>query len=216
MFCPQCHTEYRPGFTQCTDCDVDLVEVLPDTSSFSEEEISSAADLSDASLDKVWEGDNQAGCVSVCRGLKDANIPYLVREKDWQYLYSKEQKFVILVSASNSKAAQEIANRGTFDFTDSEEDQAIMEIPAQDGLPIQEVHGDWNQSGWFPEDATVEIWSGNQKGTSFTIEMSLKENRINYRTESRGSDPIRIFVLPEDETRAREIVREIVEGVPPE
>jgi hypothetical protein len=25
MFCPQCRAEYRPGFTHCTDCDVDLV-----------------------------------------------------------------------------------------------------------------------------------------------------------------------------------------------
>ena len=26
MFCPQCRVEYRPGFTHCTDCDVDLVQ----------------------------------------------------------------------------------------------------------------------------------------------------------------------------------------------
>jgi hypothetical protein len=27
-FCPSCHCEYRPGFTRCSDCDVDLVESL--------------------------------------------------------------------------------------------------------------------------------------------------------------------------------------------
>jgi hypothetical protein len=78
------------------------------------------------------------------------------------------------------------------------------------------VHGDWNPSSWFPEDATLEIWSGNRKDWGSTIEMSLKENRINFRTESQGNEPTRIFVMPEDEMRAREIVREIVEGVPPE
>jgi hypothetical protein len=26
MFCPVCHDEYRPGFTRCATCDVDLVE----------------------------------------------------------------------------------------------------------------------------------------------------------------------------------------------
>jgi hypothetical protein len=29
MFCPNCRAEYRPGFAQCSDCEVDLVEVLP-------------------------------------------------------------------------------------------------------------------------------------------------------------------------------------------
>ena len=28
MFCPHCKAEYRPGFTHCSDCDVDLVHDL--------------------------------------------------------------------------------------------------------------------------------------------------------------------------------------------
>jgi hypothetical protein len=28
MFCPTCRDEYRPGFTRCATCDVDLVERL--------------------------------------------------------------------------------------------------------------------------------------------------------------------------------------------
>ena len=28
MFCPDCRTEYREGFTVCADCNVNLVEVL--------------------------------------------------------------------------------------------------------------------------------------------------------------------------------------------
>lgn len=30
MFCPECAAEYRPGFTRCLDCDVDLVSELPE------------------------------------------------------------------------------------------------------------------------------------------------------------------------------------------
>ncbi len=33
MICPQCHTEYRPGFDQCADCNVPLVEALPESPS---------------------------------------------------------------------------------------------------------------------------------------------------------------------------------------
>ena len=30
MFCPKCKTEYREGFSKCADCDIDLVEKLPE------------------------------------------------------------------------------------------------------------------------------------------------------------------------------------------
>ena len=29
MFCPKCRAEYREGFTTCSDCHIDLVDVLP-------------------------------------------------------------------------------------------------------------------------------------------------------------------------------------------
>ncbi len=43
------------------------------------------------------------------------------------------------------------------------------------------------------------------------IEMSLKENDIRMRWEVQGGKP-HLFVLPEDEERSKEIVREILEG----
>lgn len=30
MFCPNCRSEFRPGFTHCTKCDVALVDSLPE------------------------------------------------------------------------------------------------------------------------------------------------------------------------------------------
>ncbi len=62
----------------------------------------------------------------------------------------------------------------------------------------------------------MEVWSGNPKEGGSLVEMSLKENRINYRVAIVSDELRRVFVMPEDEVRAREIVREIVEGAPPE
>ena len=40
MFCPQCRTEYREGFTVCADCQVDLVaELAPEPDFVQYEEI---------------------------------------------------------------------------------------------------------------------------------------------------------------------------------
>ncbi len=29
MYCPKCHTEYRPEISRCPDCNVDLIDALP-------------------------------------------------------------------------------------------------------------------------------------------------------------------------------------------
>lgn len=216
MFCPQCKAEYRPGFTHCTDCDVDLVEALPITSETDAETKGLRIGWSGTPPEKVWSGNDEESCVAVCGSLMEADIPYRVLEQNRQDLRSRERHFEIWVSTSDMQIAKEIANEGAVDFDDSEEDQAIMELPARDDLPAEEVHGDWNPRDWYPEDATSEVWSGNPKKWGSQVEMSLRENRINYRVTMENDALKRVFVMPEDEARAREIVREIVEGAPPE
>jgi len=216
MICPLCKAEYRQGFTRCADCDVDLVELLPVTGELDEATSHRGLSSADQPLEKVWSGDDQQSCVSICRRLRNADIRYKVSEQNRQDLRAREQYFVIYVSPSDVQMATEIASEGVLDFDDSEEDQAIMELPARDALPVEEVHGDWNPKNWYPEDATLEVWGGNLKEKGFVVEMSLKENRINYRAAMESDELKRVFVMPEDEARAREIVREIAEGTPPE
>ncbi len=67
---------------------------------------------------------------------------------------------------------------------------------------------------WFPEDATSRVWEGEPAEARDMIEMSLAENDIRTRWELQGAKA-KLFVLPEDELRAKEIVREVVEGEPP-
>jgi hypothetical protein len=68
---------------------------------------------------------------------------------------------------------------------------------------------------WFPEDATVEVWSEDTLNQTSMIEACLTENEIRSRTDVSESGSKKIFVRPEDEARAREIVHEVVDGVPP-
>ena len=68
---------------------------------------------------------------------------------------------------------------------------------------------------FHPEDATALAWEGNPPEMREMIAMSLQENDIFARYEERDATT-EVYVLPEDEERAREIVREIVEGQAPE
>jgi hypothetical protein len=72
------------------------------------------------------------------------------------------------------------------------------------------------KKGWDPEDISALVWSGENLGLASGIGSALQEHKIAYRIESQPVGMAKVFSHPEDEARAREIVREIVEGVPPE
>ena len=69
MFCPQCRSEYRPGFTHCNDCDVDLVWELP------------RGEHAESELVKVFETANAALIPIVESLLQDAQIECVVRNR---------------------------------------------------------------------------------------------------------------------------------------
>jgi hypothetical protein len=105
---------------------------------------------------------------------------------------------------SNREGAKEMTSVG-----EPAPEQPSVEIVAE------ESRGDWDPEGWHPEDATAEVWSAESAELVDMLGSSLRENQIHFRLMQAGGKH-RLFVLPEDEARAREIVREIVEGVSPE
>ena len=87
--------------------------------------------------------------------------------------------------------------------------------PADENIPGPPDAG---QAGdWFPEDATVKVWSSANRGEAQSefLVAALHENGIRCR-DDRGGQGSEIYVLPEDEARAREIVKEVVENTPQE
>lgn len=225
MFCPECRVEYRPGFRRCSDCDVDLVYELPPEAPSPKKlpgEAWASGQIQDSEeLRTIWEGDSALDCANTCRELQRGEIPYKVSQSlGGRYAdMVVEWKFKLEVRATGYEQARKVLG-----YLDDDTEAAMkdaeassgLELPAEDDLAVTAVQGDWNLRGWYPEDATLEVWSGNPTECGSMVEMSLKENRINYRVELQGEELKKVFVLPEDESRAREIVREVVEGEPPE
>jgi len=213
MFCPECKAEYRPGFTHCSDCDVDLVEELPGEESSSDE-----------ALTWLWECDDQSECVGVCSDLKKANIPYKVDQipYDRTARMGVQWHYRILISPSDLDRAKDVLGIDapqrtipSYDADDEEVFDPALELPDSSASSISEPRRhDTYLDPWYPEDATAEVWSQDVDDLSFAIEHALDENRIHCRCDSDKPGAKRIFVRPEDESFAREIVREIIEGTP--
>jgi hypothetical protein len=90
-----------------------------------------------------------------------------------------------------------------------------VETPEGFSSPGNSENSRWDPEHWYPEDATVEVWSGDQPELGELIAASLLENQVHARLDGT-EDKYALFVLPDDESRAREIVREIIDAAPPE
>jgi hypothetical protein len=224
MFCRQCQAEYRQGFTRCSDCDVDLVYSLSQESPAATDapRVSGFAGQ-DGELRLIWKGNDEAACLALCRDLLKVGIPYKVAQtpagRDLRMRVKCQ--YEIGVVGEDYQSAKELSGiAGEFaDSCEKDEDEepaadTAESIPPDDSPPEAEIRNDSYLERWYPEDATVEIWSQDGDDISAGVEMALKENLGHCRLE-RHDGVCKAFVLPEDEPRAREIVLEIMEGRPP-
>jgi hypothetical protein len=230
MYCPQCKAEYRQGFTRCTDCDVDLVYALPvqapsKVASHEPAEPIVVVEGTDFKVLGKWA--DALWCADACLRLRNARVAYRVTEipQVLGFQMTPRKKFEIAVPVTQYEKAKEILGieiepGEEENLPSKEEIQAVMELPEEGGVPVAErPQGNWDLTNWYPEDATVEVWSGDDsKGASdkgWIIELALNENHIRSRSDLLDDGTRHFFVRPEDESRAREIVREIVEAAPP-
>jgi hypothetical protein len=220
MFCPICKAEYRPGFHHCSDCDVELVPVLP---ADEPQAGGQRGRVLSGDVRRIWAGDDQSRCLELCEELKANDIPYEVAQnvKSYGRGMSVDWKFELAVSADDELRAKDLLSlpetvvEEKSDTAEEEGDQPHYELPAGDDTPGPGNNRDSYLDPWYPEDATVEVHSKPPSDLSSTIGLALKENRIRVRVDRQEDGSTKYFVLPEDEARAREIVREVVEGVPP-
>jgi len=169
----------------------------------------------------IWEGDTQDDCAEACQDLRDAGIQYEVSQllKSLSGRMRAHWQFKIAVLASEYDHARRVLGlEGELAEVESDgaEMQAAIELPAED---VQSVEGAAESKlylkKWSRDEACVEVWSHKDAGTSLIVLLSLKENLIRFREDHLADGTRKFFVFPVDESRAREIVREVMDGTPP-
>jgi len=215
MFCPVCKAEYRQGFTRCADCDVELV-YEPPAAAIVPLETADPGDPEEDPFCSFWKGDDPRVHAELCELLGEQGIPQkTIRRQDHLFNWNTRSAFEIGVPFSQFERAEAIVK----DAYGGENEPVSRDVPDPRELPESvepcESRATGGPESWYPEDATVAIWSGDQPEMGELLAASLSENQIHSRVaDSKGIR--RLFVLPDDERRAREIVREVVEGAPPE
>lgn len=217
MFCPQCRVEYRPGFTHCTDCDVDLVHELPEND--------------EDPFCSFWRGDDPRLHAEPCTVLDEKEIPHrTVRRADHLFNLKNYPAFEIGVPFSLfEKAENAVKEAYAMDASSPDAVQSLISLPFQDSRRIQKLpemltpSEEENIPG--PPDAgvdsevgsgrEVEVWAGEDDTIADMLVASLRESKINVQRKDSGVAQS-LFVGLLEEARARKIVKEVVEGEPPE
>jgi len=222
----------------CSDCQVALVTDPPRGPSAHPPTDGTSDDTSFA---LVWSGSDPRKHAEVSEALDHQRIPArTLRREDHLFNPTVHPEFEVYVPVDLMSSAREALHQANLAEDDSEElpESGTLEIPADEGAPDY-PNDDNDERGdplnFDPRDATVEVWSGQDADMAAMISSSLRENHIPYRLDPDLSDPditeppyiaekdapdemrpTRVFVSPEDAKRAKEIVREIIDAVPPE
>ena len=162
---------------------------------------------------QLWAGENPALHEALLEELEESGIAYVDKAlgedevaPDPLPIESKPRfGFEVAVHHSDLPAAEEILQELL-----SEDDLADVELPAEDEAPADEP-----QSSGTAEEPSVSVWAGNDRRTIEFLTAALEENEIPLRVENEDELTV-VYVPPSSVKRAREIVREISEGIPPE
>jgi|ERR1700722_2330535 hypothetical protein len=215
MFCPECKAEYRPGFTRCSDCGLDLVNEL-------DARTNAAPPATDPDVAEVlWTGVDVRTRAEVVRALEAANIPYHERSREVGMLPGMTQNvYGILVQARDRDAARKALQApglreaiSTGDDADTDADTPLAS-PADDSEPDADEEGDdsdYDPENFHPDDATAEVWSGADAGVRDEMVICLEEVGIGCAVvEATGLFHIR--VMPSSAPRAKEIIQQILDA----
>jgi hypothetical protein len=216
MFCPDCKAEYRPGFTRCSDCGLDLVEHLEQTNIRSNNpELSDTPEL-------LWTGTDAATRDRIVDALETAQIPYHeLGDKVGSLPGWSRQVYAVFTHARDHRAAsaalEAAARHRETAPEDSEEAPRHSNAPLQDSAAnededdLSDVPPDYVPEDFDPDEATAEVWSGQDTTTRDNLITCLRGIGIGSAT-SDSAGQLRIRVTPSSQKRAQEMIRQIADA----
>jgi len=209
MVCPSCNAKFPHGTVFCSRCHITLISDLGEADEVVEKAYPGSA------LVHLWRGEDAVLHTSLLEALTEAGITFYeqplgsgpsARPIDHLLDHSHPRfGFEVAVLSSNLGEAEIILEK------------LLNQAPADMALAAKEASepGKPKARTPVPGMTTCEVWSGEDEGLAGFLEAALRENQIPVRRERHGQRAA-IYAPPEEELRAREIIQEIVEGVPPE
>ena len=241
MFCPVCKVEYRDGFTRCSDCDVALVDHLPTESPADDRDAPRDAD----GRELLWSGVDSNAYDAIRDALDAARVAHKDTSQEFGLLQNFRQSAqFIWIDPRDREAARVVlskvlAESGSEDRRqgDANSDHlawmdpfnARREVYSHQSQPLEAVEDGESfavegerdplpndlPEDFDAEEATAEVWAGDDVEMAQFLKDSLSGVGIGCVIGEDGGKN-RLLVRPADQSRAREIVREVVEGTPQE
>lgn len=234
MFCPECKTEYRPGFTECADCGVDLVSTLPPSTPASDGRLPANFD----GLYILWSTVSRALASRLHNELDAAGIFNRVTDTDFRTSNSSgfSQGSYIWINPNDDVCAQPILEKVLVDSgvavrVDVGAERELSDLGPRapkapetlscqnenelpDSESANEPVPDDIEDDPDPDDATAEVWCGTDADMADYVGSALRGVGVGCVLDHAAGSS-RVLVLPAVEKRAREIVREIIDASPP-
>ena len=108
MYCPECRSEYRPGFIRCNDCDVELVDHLPEPAPAESEHVRES-EYSD--YVSVSDALGSFELQQICAFLKGNGIPAELRADTLQKIYGGQGATEVMVPRQFESEALDLLER---------------------------------------------------------------------------------------------------------
>jgi hypothetical protein len=177
MFCPNCKTEYRPGFTSCSDCGAALAETSDaevrkfetPTSDFE-----SDADTRDDPV-RLWAGSNARVRDAFRAALAAEEIPFIDEPSPRLVYSSLRPAMEIWVSSRHRNAAMKIRRSITGEAEDSS--GGISSVASGDESNVA-----FNLWGYAPP-SILDVVTGRSPGTQ------SEPDRLSRDLSDDGTDP---------------------------